>query len=39
MRTITYKCDRCKKPITSRGVTRINATIQRGGRSGGETEP
>lgn len=30
MRTITYKCDRCKKPITSRGVTRINATIQRG---------
>ena len=31
MRTITYKCDRCKKPITSRGVTRINATIQRGG--------
>lgn len=30
MRTITYKCDRCRKPITSRGVTRINATIQRG---------
>lgn len=30
MRTITYKCDRCKKPITSRSVTKINATIQRG---------
>lgn len=30
MRTITYKCDRCGKPVTGRGVTKINANIQRG---------
>lgn len=30
MRTITYKCDRCGKPVTSRVCVKINMTIQRG---------
>ena len=30
MRTITYKCDRCGKPVTSRACVKINMTVQRG---------
>lgn len=30
MRTITYKCDRCGKPVTSRVCIKINMTVQRG---------
>lgn len=30
MRTISYKCDRCKKPMTSRGATKINLSVQKG---------
>lgn len=30
MRTISYKCDRCKKPMAPRGATKINLSIQKG---------
>lgn len=29
-RTISYKCDRCGKPLLSTGATKLNITLQRG---------
>ena len=30
MRTVTYKCDRCGKPMTSRTAVKLNTVLQRG---------
>ena len=30
VRTVSYTCDRCKKPITSRGATKLNISLQKG---------
>lgn len=33
MRKTTYVCDRCKKPLTGRGATKINLSLQKGANS------
>lgn len=30
MRTISYKCDRCGKPVIPRGITKLNLNMQKG---------
>ncbi len=33
MRTISYKCDRCGKPVLPRSITKINLAMQKGSES------